>query len=71
MIIQVLVEGRIVQQDDLDYFRIPSSDVIQRHSEAFNIDKLRSAGIDANICVVLPSIMNNPIWRKQHENDTL
>jgi hypothetical protein len=71
MRLEVVVQGKVVQEDDLDYHKVPSSDVIMQLENEYNIPKLRNAGIEAGIGLVLASKMNNPIWQRQNATELL
>jgi hypothetical protein len=71
MRLEVIVEGKVVQEDDLDYHKVPSEDVIRQLETEYNIPKMQKAGVDAKIGLVLASKMNNPIWQRQNATELL
>ncbi len=68
MTLQIIIEGRVVFEDAAVYHVLPFSLVCELASK-WNLEQLRSAGVQADVAVVIPSIMNTDYYRLANAED--
>jgi hypothetical protein len=66
--LQIIIEGRVVFEDAAVYHVLPYSLVCELASK-WNLEQIRGAGVQADVAVVIPSIMNTDYYRLANAED--
>lgn len=70
MILQVIIGGRVVFQDEAIYHVLPVQ-LVSELERKWNTEQLNEAGISASVAVVIPSIMNTQYYQSMYDSEVI
>ena len=66
--LQVIIDGKVVYEDDAIYHVLPIQ-LVSELERKWNTEQLNEAGISAGVAIVIPSIMNTKYYQSMYERE--